>query len=93
MHPYDDNHLVVCLYPSDYLKLIVTMNFPNLGCAFCCILLCLTIILALVGFGAWDLIDHYLLDHALRSTVPIQPELEITVTNNTIDTIYVYRAP
>lgn len=65
------------------------MNSPNLGCGF----FGLIILFILLGIGACELIDHFLIDHALRSTVPIQPELQITVTNNTIDTIYVYRAP
>lgn len=65
------------------------MNSPNVGCSF----FGLFLLCVLLGIGAWELIDHYILDHALRSTVPLQPELEITVTDRTVDTIYVYRAP
>jgi len=44
-------------------------------------------------WGVWELIDWLFLDHVIKSTTKIIPELEIVVKNNVIDTLYVYRKP
>jgi len=44
-------------------------------------------------WGLWELIDWLFIDHAIRSATPIIPEIELTVKDNVIDTIYVYRKP
>jgi len=49
------------------------------------------IILAIWGF--WELIDWLWIDHVIRSTKPIIPEIELVIKNNLVDTVYVYRQP
>jgi hypothetical protein len=49
------------------------------------------IVICLLVWGSWELIDWLLIDDAIRVTKPIIPELELVVKNNVIDTVYVYR--
>jgi hypothetical protein len=44
-------------------------------------------------WGVWELVDWLFIDDAIRVTEPLVPELELTVKDNVIDTIYVYRLP
>lgn len=53
----------------------------------------LCILSALVFWGSYELVDWLFIDDAIRSTVPIVPEIELVVRNNIVDTIYVYRQP
>lgn len=39
----------------------------------------------------WELIDWLWIDDAIRTTVPLVPEIELVIKNNIIDTVYVYR--
>jgi hypothetical protein len=50
-------------------------------------------LIVLVVWGVWKLIDWVFNDDAIRVTEPMVPELELTVKDNVIDTIYVYRKP
>lgn len=47
----------------------------------------------LAVWGLWELIDWLWIDDAIKSLTPINPELEIFVKDNVIDTLYVYREP
>jgi hypothetical protein len=47
----------------------------------------------LLIWGVWELVDWALIDDYIVSTKPIIPEIKLTITNNTIDTLYVYRQP
>jgi hypothetical protein len=49
------------------------------------------IVLAVLGW--WELIQWVFNDDAIRVTEPLVPELELTVKDNVIDTIYVYQKP
>lgn len=44
-------------------------------------------------WGVFELVDWLFIDDAIRVTEPLVPELELTVKDNLIDTIYVYRLP
>ena len=44
-------------------------------------------------WGMWELIDWLFIDDAIRVSEPLVPELELTVKDNIIDTVYVYRKP
>lgn len=44
-------------------------------------------------WGCWELFDWLFIDDAVRSTIPIVPEIELVVEGNVVDTIYVYRQP
>lgn len=68
------------------------MGAPNLdglvpGLIFIGILFCAMV------WGLWELVDWLWIDDAIRVTEPLVPELELTVKDNVIDTIYVYRIP
>jgi hypothetical protein len=47
----------------------------------------------LLIWGSWELIQLIWLDDAIRSFTPIEPEIELVIKNNVVDTIYVYRQP
>lgn len=51
------------------------------------------VFIGIVARGVWELIDWAFIDDAIRVTKPLVPELELTVKDNVIDTIYVYRKP
>ena len=44
-------------------------------------------------WGCWELVDWLWIDDAIRVSKPLVPEIEITVKNNVIDTLYIYREP
>jgi len=54
-------------------------------------LIWLGVVMAFSVWGIWELVDWLFIDDAIKTTDPIVPELEITVKNNLIDTLYVYR--
>lgn len=43
----------------------------------------------IVGISVWSMTEP---DH-FKTTAPIQPEIELTVKDNIIDTLYIYREP
>lgn len=47
-------------------------------------------IVALI-WGCWELIDWLWIDDAIRTTTPINPEIELIIKNNSVDTVYIYR--
>lgn len=51
------------------------------------------ILICAIIWGLWELVDWLWIDNAIRVTEPLVPELELTVKDNVIDTIYVYRIP
>jgi hypothetical protein len=53
----------------------------------------LGILIVAAIWGTWELIDWLFIDDAIRVTEPLVPELELTVKDNIIDTVYVYRKP
>ena len=55
------------------------------------IILC--IICVLLFWGGYELVDWLFIDHAIKTTEPIIPEIEIIVKDNVVDTLYVYRQP
>jgi len=59
----------------------------GIGCGIilCCIL---SVLLCVAGYVV---VDTIFIDHSMRSTELIIPEIELTLENNIIDTIYVYR--
>lgn len=61
----------------------------NLGKAI--VFLC--IVCVLIFWGGYELVDWLFVDDSIRSTKIINPEIELVVKNNVIDTIYVYRKP
>lgn len=65
------------------------MELPNLLTGF----IIAIIVALLVAWGMNELIDWLLINDAIRVTEPLVPELELTVKDNVIDTIYVYRLP
>ena len=65
------------------------MELPNFLIGF----ISLIVVIFLIGWGLWELIDWLWIDDAIRVTEPLVPELELTVKDNVIDTIYVYRIP
>ena len=56
-------------------------------------LMWLCLIAGLAMWGGWELIDWLWIDEVIKSSTPLTPELEITVKDNVIDTIYIYRQP
>jgi len=42
-------------------------------------------------WGVWELIDYLFIDEVIKTTTLIIPEIELTVKNNVIDTVYIYR--
>lgn len=65
------------------------MELPNFLIGF----ISLIVVIFLIGWGLWELVDWLWIDDAIRVTKPLVPELELTVKDNVIDTIYVYRIP
>ncbi len=53
----------------------------------------LGILIVAAIWGMWELIDWLFIDDAIRVAEPLVPELELTVKDNIIDTVYVYRKP
>jgi hypothetical protein len=51
------------------------------------------VIVMCILWGCWELIDWLFIDDAIRTSKPIVPEIELTVKDNVIDTVYVYRKP
>ena len=47
----------------------------------------------LVFWGGYKLVDWLFIDDAIRTTELIEPEIELVVKNNVVDTVYVYRKP
>lgn len=56
-------------------------------------LIVMGILIVAAAWGVWELVDWLFIDDAIRVTEPLIPELELTVKDNVIDTIYVYRMP
>lgn len=56
-------------------------------------LITLGAVIVLIIWGLWKLIDWAFIDDSIRVTEPLIPELELTVKDNVIDTVYVYRIP
>lgn len=56
-------------------------------------LIIIGILFCAIVWGLWELVDWLWIDDAIRVTEPLVPELELTVKDNVIDTIYVYRIP
>jgi hypothetical protein len=56
-------------------------------------LIIIGILFCAIVWGLWELVDWLWIDDAIRVTEPLVPELELTVKDNIIDTIYVYRIP
>lgn len=56
-------------------------------------LIIIGILFCAIVWGLWELIDWLWIDDAIRVTEPLVPELELTVKDNVIDTVYVYRIP
>lgn len=56
-------------------------------------LIIIGLLIGLLIWGSWELVDWLFIDDAIKTSKPIIPELEITVKNNKIDTLYVYRKP
>jgi hypothetical protein len=56
-------------------------------------LIVLGMLIVAAVWGVWELVDWLFIDDAIRVTEPLVPELELTVKDNVIDTIYVYRLP
>ena len=50
-------------------------------------------ICVLVFWGGYELVDWLFIDDAIRTTELIEPEIELVVKDNVVDTIYVYREP
>lgn len=46
-----------------------------------------------IFWGGWELIDWLFIDDAIKTKTLIVPEIEITVKDNVIDTLYIYRKP
>jgi hypothetical protein len=56
-------------------------------------LITIGVLIIVVIWGGWELIDWLFIDDAIKVTEPIVPELEIIVKDNVVDTLYVYRKP
>ena len=56
-------------------------------------LITIGILIVVVIWGGWELIDWLFIDDAIKVTEPIVPELEIIVKDNVVDTLYIYRKP
>jgi hypothetical protein len=57
-------------------------------------LVVLGLIIGLILWGGWELVDWLYFDNVIKTTEPIIPEIELIVTdNNKIDTLYVYKLP
>jgi hypothetical protein len=65
------------------------MEIPNLIVA----VIFYVFVVVLIVLGCFEMIDWLLLDTPIRVTEPLVPELELTVKDNVIDTVYVYRLP
>ena len=51
------------------------------------------LIIGLAVWGCWELVDWLIIDDAIKVSSPINPELQIIVKDNVIDTLYIYRKP
>lgn len=51
------------------------------------------LIIGLMLWGAWELIDMWFIDHSFKSSVPIIPDIEINIKNGVADTTYIYKKP
>ena len=51
------------------------------------------LVLGLLIFGLYLLVDNFFIDHAIKVKKPIKPTIELVVKNNVVDTVYVYRKP
>ncbi len=67
--------------------------YGNIGEGLIDAIIILCILSVVVFWGGWELIDWLFIDDAIKVTRPLVPELEITVKDNVIDTLYVYRKP
>ena len=56
-------------------------------------LITIGILIVVVIWGGWELIDWLFIDDAIKVAEPIVPELEIIVKDNVVDTLYIYRKP
>lgn len=56
-------------------------------------LITIGILIVVVIWGGWELIDWLFIDDVIKVTEPLVPELEIIVKDNVVDTLYVYRKP
>ncbi len=53
----------------------------------------LCIVCVLIFWGGYELVDWLFIDDSIRSEKIIEPEIELVVRDNVVDTIYVYRHP
>lgn len=56
-------------------------------------LIVMGIVIGLLLWGGYELIDWLFIDDAIIVEQPIQPELRIIIKGNTVDTLYIYRKP
>lgn len=56
-------------------------------------LITIGILIVVVIWGGWEIIDYFFIDDAIKVTEPIIPDIEIIVNDNVVDTLYVYRQP
>jgi hypothetical protein len=57
------------------------------------VMITMCIVTLAVFWGGWELIDWLFIDDAIKTKTLIVPEIEITVKDNVIDTLYIYRKP
>lgn len=46
---------------------------------------------ALISLGVFVLVDYFFFDDAIRVSEPIIPEIELIITDNKVDTLYIYK--
>ena len=51
------------------------------------------LIVVLIIFGAWYLVDYLWINHDIISKVQIHPTIKLEIHNNVVDTLYVYKRP
>lgn len=54
-------------------------------------LIYLPIILCLLIWGCWELIDWLFIPEVLKSEKLITPEIQLVIKNNVVDTLYIYK--
>lgn len=53
----------------------------------------LCIFCVIVFWGGYELVDWLFIDDSIRTTELINPEIELVIKDNVVDTVYVYRKP
>lgn len=51
------------------------------------------LIIGLVLWGGWELIDWLFIDDTIRVSQPLVPDVEIKIINGVADTTYIYQIP